>query len=185
MIWEYNVGVSCLNFWLSELVTSVKTGGKANWKVGWSCINVSKWEAIQSFSVTFCGLSAEQIIKHSTIFYFQIIIMACREFEMGRVSSCVQFSFETVSQFKLKMYINNFSFPVLQKKCERYWPPHGDDALRLGEFQITCVSVLLYLKLVLGWGGWQWVNDNRFTNRTSEIFFRRDSTVFFKMNHFK
>ncbi|XP_078275848.1 tyrosine-protein phosphatase non-receptor type 12-like isoform X3 [Rhinoraja longicauda] len=37
-----------------------------------------------------------------------IIIMACREFEMGR------------------------------KKCERYWPPHGDGALHLGEFQITC-----------------------------------------------
>ncbi|XP_067861076.1 tyrosine-protein phosphatase non-receptor type 12-like isoform X2 [Heptranchias perlo] len=37
-----------------------------------------------------------------------IIIMACREFEMGR------------------------------KKCERYWPLHGDGVLRLGEFQITC-----------------------------------------------
>ncbi|XP_041058539.1 tyrosine-protein phosphatase non-receptor type 12-like isoform X2 [Carcharodon carcharias] len=37
-----------------------------------------------------------------------IIVMACREFEMGR------------------------------KKCERYWPSHGDAVLRLGEFQITC-----------------------------------------------
>ncbi|XP_067915333.1 tyrosine-protein phosphatase non-receptor type 12-like isoform X2 [Heterodontus francisci] len=37
-----------------------------------------------------------------------IIVMACREFEMGR------------------------------KKCERYWPLHGDGVLRLGEFQITC-----------------------------------------------
>ncbi|XP_043569744.1 tyrosine-protein phosphatase non-receptor type 12-like isoform X2 [Chiloscyllium plagiosum] len=37
-----------------------------------------------------------------------IIVMACREFEMGR------------------------------KKCERYWPLHGDGVLHLGEFQITC-----------------------------------------------
>ncbi|XP_069765821.1 tyrosine-protein phosphatase non-receptor type 12-like isoform X2 [Narcine bancroftii] len=37
-----------------------------------------------------------------------IIIMACREFEMGR------------------------------KKCERYWPLYGDGVLHLGEFQITC-----------------------------------------------
>uniref|UniRef100_UPI00398F3D05 tyrosine-protein phosphatase non-receptor type 12-like isoform X2 n=1 Tax=Pristiophorus japonicus TaxID=55135 RepID=UPI00398F3D05 len=37
-----------------------------------------------------------------------IIIMACREFEMGR------------------------------KKCERYWPLNGDGVLHLGEFHITC-----------------------------------------------
>ncbi|XP_072922716.1 tyrosine-protein phosphatase non-receptor type 12-like isoform X2 [Hemitrygon akajei] len=37
-----------------------------------------------------------------------IIIMACREFEMGR------------------------------KKCERYWPLYGDGPLNFGDFQITC-----------------------------------------------
>ncbi|XP_038667463.1 tyrosine-protein phosphatase non-receptor type 12-like isoform X3 [Scyliorhinus canicula] len=37
-----------------------------------------------------------------------IIVMACREFEMGR------------------------------KKCERYWPSLGEAVLRLGEFRITC-----------------------------------------------
>ncbi|XP_007889094.1 tyrosine-protein phosphatase non-receptor type 12 isoform X1 [Callorhinchus milii] len=37
-----------------------------------------------------------------------IIVVACREFEMGR------------------------------KKCERYWPIHGDGPLRLGEFLVTC-----------------------------------------------
>ncbi|XP_078091746.1 tyrosine-protein phosphatase non-receptor type 12-like isoform X2 [Mustelus asterias] len=42
-----------------------------------------------------------------------IIVMACREFEMGR------------------------------KKCERYWPSHGEAVLRLGEFQITCMLAVI------------------------------------------
>ncbi|KAK9399392.1 tyrosine-protein phosphatase non-receptor type 12 [Crotalus adamanteus] len=37
-----------------------------------------------------------------------IIVMACREFEMGR------------------------------KKCERYWPPYGEEAISFGPFHISC-----------------------------------------------
>lgn len=39
-----------------------------------------------------------------------IIIMACREVEMGR------------------------------KKCERYWPPHGEEPVSFGPFHISCVA---------------------------------------------
>ncbi|KAM3832436.1 tyrosine-protein phosphatase non-receptor type 12 isoform 1-T1 [Vipera latastei] len=37
-----------------------------------------------------------------------IIVMACREFEMGR------------------------------KKCERYWPPYGEEGTSFGPFQVSC-----------------------------------------------
>ncbi|XP_070611205.1 tyrosine-protein phosphatase non-receptor type 12 [Erythrolamprus reginae] len=37
-----------------------------------------------------------------------IIVMACREFEMGR------------------------------KKCERYWPPYGEESISFGPFHISC-----------------------------------------------
>ncbi|XP_019365014.1 PREDICTED: tyrosine-protein phosphatase non-receptor type 12 isoform X2 [Gavialis gangeticus] len=37
-----------------------------------------------------------------------IIVMACREFEMGR------------------------------KKCERYWPSHGEEAVTFGPFRVSC-----------------------------------------------
>lgn len=39
-----------------------------------------------------------------------VIIMACREVEMGR------------------------------KKCERYWPPHGEEPVSFGPFHISCVA---------------------------------------------
>uniref|UniRef100_A0A8D0KXQ2 protein-tyrosine-phosphatase n=1 Tax=Strix occidentalis caurina TaxID=311401 RepID=A0A8D0KXQ2_STROC len=39
---------------------------------------------------------------------FQIIVMACREFEMGR------------------------------KKCERYWPLYGEAAVTFGPFRVSC-----------------------------------------------
>uniref|UniRef100_A0A4W5LZW0 protein-tyrosine-phosphatase n=1 Tax=Hucho hucho TaxID=62062 RepID=A0A4W5LZW0_9TELE len=40
----------------------------------------------------------------------QVIVMACREFEMGR------------------------------KKCERYFPQFGDEPMSFGPFRISCVS---------------------------------------------
>ncbi|EMP32122.1 Tyrosine-protein phosphatase non-receptor type 12 [Chelonia mydas] len=40
--------------------------------------------------------------------FIKIIVMACREFEMGR------------------------------KKCERYWPLHGEESVTFGPFQISC-----------------------------------------------
>nr|XP_020042909.1 tyrosine-protein phosphatase non-receptor type 12 [Castor canadensis] len=44
-----------------------------------------------------------------------IIVMACREFEMGR------------------------------KKCERYWPLYGEDPIIFAPFKISCVSTYFYI----------------------------------------
>ncbi|MGH0125676.1 UNVERIFIED_CONTAM: hypothetical protein FKN15_023955 [Acipenser sinensis] len=50
-----------------------------------------------------------------------IIVMACREFEMGR------------------------------KKCERYFPFYGDDPLSFGPFQISCESRRIYQFHYVNW----------------------------------
>ncbi|NXC74662.1 PTN12 phosphatase, partial [Anhinga anhinga] len=49
-----------------------------------------------------------KVLKFSSFFSFQIIVMACREFEMGR------------------------------KKCERYWPLYGEAAVTFGPFCVSC-----------------------------------------------
>ncbi|KAF5912228.1 hypothetical protein HPG69_013395 [Diceros bicornis minor] len=49
-----------------------------------------------------------------------IIVMACREFEMGRRRKFLNLKFLTL------------------KKCERYWPLYGEDPITFAPFKISC-----------------------------------------------